>query len=634
MLWGIILYAIQLAVLLTLLLAGAPSVRSGPALGEAEPNREAESPDVEVSSRLRTFSAIAVGTGSACALTDAGAPVCWEIASGEEWGAPAGPFASLVARRETTCGITQSGEISCWLQYGHALQAHERGPMANAPPGRYAALSFDAGDSCALTVDGRAACWKSSDNPSWPGPLEAPAGVFSEISLRSWGDGLGSSYLTACALSTSGEIVCWQYRNHHPQTVERYGGPYRSVQVLGSRFCALSADGSLVSPYGSRNYDYCGYLHQPAEGNLVQLSVGNGHACALTETGAAICGPGSALWYPGAKRVMRPPDSRDDPFVSLSVGDADSDDEAYACAVTESGEAVCWANEDNKRPAPEPPDGGYVGLGDGYGHTCALDERGRIDCWGWNNYGQADAPLGAYTSLSAGHWSTCAIGVEGDLVCWGAAYTNDDGLPLEFPATQYRSVSVGTRFLCAVTVKHRLYCEHPIAVNTLAETPPGRYSVVSVGWRDDVCALTVDGDMICWTSDFPESEAIARTGPFSALSVGSSSSVCALSLDGRAHCWTGERDVDARTRDGPYSDIAAGTDQACALTFAGDLDCWRLVHGSATEQSDSPRQMPTSELTALSTSVNRRCALTADGHVVCSGDSAFELWPTNPWAWH
>ena len=634
MLLGITLYAIQLAVLLTLLLSGALPVRSAPAPGDAGPDREAELPEIEEASSSRPFTSIAVGSSHACALTDAGAAVCWDIASGEERDAPAGTFDSVVVRRETTCGIARSGEVSCWLPFGHVLQGHERGPMANAPPGRYAALSFDAGNSCALTVEGRAVCWKSSGNPGWPEALQAPAGVFSEISLRSWGDTLGSSYVTACARSTAGEIVCWQYRNHHQQTIERFAGLYRSVHVFRDAVCALSADGALLSLYGSRSYEYCGYLDDPDEESLAQLSVGNSHACAITDAGGVICGAGTALGFSGRKRVMSPPESPADPFVSLSVGDADGGDEAFACALTKSGEAMCWANEDNKRPAPEPPAGGYVDLADGYGHTCALDERGRIDCWGWNNYGQTDAPPGTWTSVSAGHRSTCAIGEVGDLVCWGAAYTDEDGLPLEFSQTQYRDVSVGTRILCAVTVEHRLSCRHPFWVNKLAETPQGNYSAVRVGWQDDVCALTVDAQMICWNRDYPELEAITHAGSFSALSVGPSSNVCAIGLDGRAHCWAAESNAGMQTRVGPYAAISAGTDEACALTLGGDLDCWRLTSRSASEQGYGPRQMSTTELTALSTSLNRRCALASDGRVFCDGDRAYELWPTDPFVWH
>ena len=47
----------------------------------------------------------------------------------------------------------------------------------------------------------------------------------------------------------------------------------------------------------------------------------------------------------------------------------------------------------------------------GYGHTCALDVTGHIECWGYNSHGQADPPDGQFKQISAGYQHTCAIDV-------------------------------------------------------------------------------------------------------------------------------------------------------------------------------------------------------------------------------
>ena len=176
---------------------------------------------------------------------------------------------------------------------------------------------------------------------------------------------------------------------------------------------------------------------------LVQLSVDYSHACAIVDTGAAICGGGSALRFSGRKRVMAPPESSAEPLFSLSVGDSDSVDEAHACALTWSA-AVCWANKDKWRLAPVLPAGGYVGLADGYGHTCVLEERGRFGCSGRNNYCQANVPPVAHKSLSAGQWSACAIGVWGDLGCWAAIALAKMGCRWDF---QKRSIDTSASAL-------------------------------------------------------------------------------------------------------------------------------------------------------------------------------------------
>lgn len=45
-----------------------------------------------------------------------------------------------------------------------------------------------------------------------------------------------------------------------------------------------------------------------------------------------------------------------------------------------------------------------------------------VVCWGWNDYGQADAPpLGRFTALAAGNAHTCAIRVDKTIACWGVS---------------------------------------------------------------------------------------------------------------------------------------------------------------------------------------------------------------------
>ena len=91
----------------------------------------------------------------------------------------------------------------------------------------------------------------------------------------------------------------------------------------------------------------------------------------------------------------------------------------HACALTDSGEAVCWEALHNKSAPPDPPPGRYVAVSDGPFHTCALTDAGEAACWGWNNHGQADVPAGRYTAIAAGYFETCALTESGEAVCWG-----------------------------------------------------------------------------------------------------------------------------------------------------------------------------------------------------------------------
>lgn len=78
-----------------------------------------------------------------------------------------------------------------------------------------------------------------------------------------------------------------------------------------------------------------------------------------------------------------------------------------------------------------------------------------VVCWGWNDYGQADAPpLGRFTALAAGNAHNCAIRVDKTIVCWG----------------------------------------HGPHVKTL---PEGAFTVVAAG-LDHSCAIRADGTITCW----------------------------------------------------------------------------------------------------------------------------------------
>ena len=76
----------------------------------------------------------------------------------------------------------------------------------------------------------------------------------------------------------------------------------------------------------------------------------------------------------------------------------------------------------------------------GAAHTCAVDLSGELSCWGWNGYGQLDAPAGDhYASVAAGMSFSCALTRAGELSCWGR---NDAG-QLDAPTGQFEQVSLG-----------------------------------------------------------------------------------------------------------------------------------------------------------------------------------------------
>ncbi len=50
-------------------------------------------------------------------------------------------------------------------------------------------------------------------------------------------------------------------------------------------------------------------------------------------------------------------------------------------------------------------------------HTCAVRADGRIDCWGYNYFGQAEDQAGPFVQVSVGSDHSCGLRVDGRVDC-------------------------------------------------------------------------------------------------------------------------------------------------------------------------------------------------------------------------
>ena len=53
--------------------------------------------------------------------------------------------------------------------------------------------------------------------------------------------------------------------------------------------------------------------------------------------------------------------------------------------------------------------------------SCALAASGGVTCWGYDAYGETEAPSGTFASISVGTYHVCAITDDGFMTCWGQA---------------------------------------------------------------------------------------------------------------------------------------------------------------------------------------------------------------------
>lgn len=335
--------------------------------------------------------------------------------------------------------------------------------------------------------------------------------------------------------------------------------------------------------------------------------------------------------------------------VDLSVG------KNHSCALTSAGGVKCWGFNVNG-PLGDGNSSGYsstpvdvVGLGSGVAaittgiiHSCALTNAGAVFCWGGNGSGQlgdgttsnspvpvavADPGLSAGAKAVAGNGlHTCAITAAGAVKCWGS---NVDG-----------GLGDGTGMLRTTPV---------------AAADPGLAAGVkalSIGQAaSHGCAVTAAGAVRCWGPNSagqvgdgtlinrPVAVAVADPDLASgvkAVAVGNEHS-CALTAAGAVKCWGDNGDGqlgDGSTTPQPapvavaglgsgVTAIAASVRRTCAVA-SGGLKCWGdLPWEPAPVLAPTDVAGLTSGIKAVSLGDFFSCVVTTAGAVKCWGDNAW-----------
>jgi alpha-tubulin suppressor-like RCC1 family protein len=283
--------------------------------------------------------------------------------------------------------------------------------------------------------------------------------------------------------------------------------------------------------------------------NVLSVTTGEGHSCALRMNGSALCwGTNRAGEFGDGETGIDVYTPVPTPVSGLNDAVALSTGLDHTCAVVYDGTAKCWGANANGQlgdgtlsPSlvPTPVDGltGAVAIAAGGHFTCALTSGGQVECWGANTFGQLGIGTTAdhstptpvpgiddATAISVGTWTACAVRASGSVACWG--YNGSFGL-------------LGNGTTGAAT-----YSANPVAVSGLTGA-----ATVAILSRSDinqgtVCAQRNDGTVWCWgarflgdgtTNDSPVP--VQVSGLHDAVSVSASSVPCALRPDGTVDCW-------------------------------------------------------------------------------------------------
>lgn len=346
---------------------------------------------VACSDGAATAAAIATGYEHTCALTSAGAVLCWgnntdgELGNGTTTASttplPVAGLSSGVAAISAgwyhSCALTNAGAVWCWGQ-NNAGQLGNGSTSGAITPVLVTGLSsgviaISAGEnhSCAVTSTGALQCWGDNTygelgngtTTSATTPVAVP-GLSSGVTAVSAGA------IHTCALTSAGAVLCWGYN---------------SDGELGNDSTKESTVPVPVAGLAS---------------GVVVIAAGYYHSCAVTSAGAAICWGDNADGELGnstttSSSIPVPVTALSSGAIAIAAGGYDS------CAATVSGAALCWGqNHDgqlgigttgNGSSTPVSVTGlssGVVAVAAAELHNCAVTSDGAVWCWGYNVEGE------------------------------------------------------------------------------------------------------------------------------------------------------------------------------------------------------------------------------------------------------
>jgi hypothetical protein len=180
---------------------------------------------------------VSVGGNFTCAVTTAGALLCWghnnfgQLGDGTTTqrnipvavsGLGSG-VASASAGMHHTCAVTAAGALRCWglnsngeLGDGTTAQRHTPVTVSGLGSG-VAGVSAGAGHTCARTSAGAAWCWgQNADGQLGDGTTAARSIPVAVSGLGQGVTSVSASGWHACAMTTAGDLRCWG-RNGHGQ---------------------------------------------------------------------------------------------------------------------------------------------------------------------------------------------------------------------------------------------------------------------------------------------------------------------------------------------------------------------------------------------------------------------------------
>ena len=282
------------------------------------------------------FIAISTSGGYSCSYCSWTGRTCGLASGGDVWctGDNAWPLTgtttsvvSLSTGNIYTCVLTTGGGVKCWGSNQHGQLGDGTTALRLTPvdvlglTSGISAVTAGLWHTCALTTNGGVKCWGWNDHGQLgDSTTEQQLTPVDVVGLTSGVVSVSAGYSHTCAISTSGGVRCWGFNDHGQLgdgTTEQQLTP---VDVVG-----------LTS-------------------GVVAVSAGGEHTCALTTSGGVKCWGGNMFGQLGdgtSEQRLTPVD-----VLGLTNGVAAvAAGEIHTCALTESGNIMCWGAGAIGRPS-------------------------------------------------------------------------------------------------------------------------------------------------------------------------------------------------------------------------------------------------------------------------------------------
>lgn len=252
---------------------------------------------------------------------------------------------SLSGRNRLSCAAVSDGAVTCWVAGVPSEIEPALDPLASLPE----TVSVTAGSdyNCALTRDGAVYCWGQQPgmDPLVDGsvPLQIP-GLGRAVSVSAGGG-------HTCALRRDGAVACWGDNGRHqlgvadvtesatPIVLEREA---IAIDVGLNTTCIVRPD-HTVACWGA-NFDSQAYTADETAvaqtEDAVDVVVGRGHACALSDIGVVSCWGNGNLAQLGDGSMQIRKDAEPVPNLDRALSIVAGGD--ITCVQLVSGEHWCW----------------------------------------------------------------------------------------------------------------------------------------------------------------------------------------------------------------------------------------------------------------------------------------------------